>query len=313
MKNINIAHEFFYSDFNSHRNFNNISYNENLFYSYYTVIGAVVKSKTGNNILLVSETSMSSTTGRHISHLINACPFSYLRVPMEYGNHYFSLEACIKRIVRNLDAYSNSKLSLKANREGFIESFNQLQFINDNIQDVDSSLIEQYKPMFDLLNNSDKVKQLKAKLKEKAKQDRINTEKELNELLNKYEYLDLVQFAYDSCNSPIQFEDFNQSKAMKDRVKKALNPHNDLSLVWIENDSTIKTSKNIRMSMNTVIAVLKLWKLNKIKHGYKIDGYTVLEIMKDYVRIGCHKIPMENITALYEKIFPCSVAMKVVA
>ena len=61
MANIDIAHEFFYSDFDSSRNYNNISYSENLFYSYYTVIGAVVKSKTGNNILLVSEDSMSST------------------------------------------------------------------------------------------------------------------------------------------------------------------------------------------------------------------------------------------------------------
>lgn len=72
MKNIDIAHEFFYSDFNSSRNFNNINYSENLFYSYYTVIGAVVKSKTGNNILLVSEDSMSSTTGKHIGNLISA-------------------------------------------------------------------------------------------------------------------------------------------------------------------------------------------------------------------------------------------------
>ena len=80
MANIDIAHEFFYSDFDSSRNYNNISYSENLFYSYYTVIGAVVKSKTGNNILLVSEDSMSSTTGKHIGNLISACPFSCLRV-----------------------------------------------------------------------------------------------------------------------------------------------------------------------------------------------------------------------------------------
>ena len=188
MANIDIAHEFFYSDFDSSRNYNNISYSENLFYSYYTVIGAVVKSKTGNNILLVSEDSMSSTTGKHIGNLISACPFSFLREPMEYGNHYFSLEACIKRIVHNLDCYANSRLSQKANRQGYIKSFNQLQYINDYIQDVDSSLIEQYKPLFDLLNNSDEVKQLKAKLKEKDKRDRIKAQQELNELLNQYKY-----------------------------------------------------------------------------------------------------------------------------
>lgn len=294
MKNIDIAHEFFYSDFNSHRNFNNISYNQNLFFSYYTVIGAVIQDKFGNNILLVSESSMSPTTGRHISHLINACPFSRLRVPMEYGNHHFSLEACINRIVKNLEYYSNSKLSLKANRESYIQSFRQLQYINDNIQDVDSSLIEQYKQMFDLLNNSTEVKQLKAKLKEKAKQDRIKAEKELNELLNKYSYLDLIQFAFD---------DYKTDRELSARVKKILNPNNDLSFAWIENENIVKTSKNIKMPMDIVKTGLKLWKHNKVKHGYKVDCYTVLEVRKDYIQIGCHKIPIENIKALYEKIF----------
>ena len=103
---------------------------------------------------------------------------------MEYGNHYFSLEACIKRIVHNLDCYANSRLSQKANRQGYINSFNQLQYINDYIQDVDSSLIDQYKPLFDLLNNSDEVKQLKAQLKENDRQDRIQAVKELQELLS---------------------------------------------------------------------------------------------------------------------------------
>lgn len=301
MRNINIAHEFFYSDFNSHRNFNNISYSENLFYSYYTVIGAVVQTKFGNNILLVSESSMSSTTGRHISHLISACPFSYLRVPMEYGNHYFSLEACIKKIIRNLECYANSKLSLKANREGYINSFNQLQYINDYIQDVDFHVIEQYKPMFDLLSDSKKVKEFKAKLREKAKQDKIKAEKELKELLNQYEYLDLIQFAY-GYNSTIRFDDYNKAKAMQNKIRKALNPNNDLSFAWVENENNVMTSKNIRMSMDIVRAGLKLWKHNKVKHGYKVGCYTVLEVRKDYVQIGCHKIPMDNINALYEKI-----------
>ena len=304
MANIDIAHEFFYSDFDSSRNYNNISYSENLFYSYYTVIGAVVKSKTGNNILLVSEDSMSSTTGKDIGNLISACPFSFLRVPMEYGNHYFSLEACIKRIVHNLDCYANSRLSQKANRQGYINSFNQLQYINDYIQDVDSSLIEQYKPLFDLLNNSDEVKQLKAKLKEKDRQDRIQAEKELQELLTTYDYFDLIRFVYDNYNSTIKFDDYSKTKAMQNNVRKALNPNNDLSFVWIENEYTVRTSKNIRMNMDIVKTGLKLWKHNKIKHGYKVDFYTVLEVRKDYIQIGCHKIPTENIQALYEKIYP---------
>ncbi len=303
MKNIDIAHEFFYSDFNSCKTFNNVSYNQNLFYSYYTVIGAVVQSKFGNNILLVSENSMSSTTGRHIGNLISSCPFSYLRVPMEYGNHYFSLEACINRIIKNLEVYLSSKLSLKANREGFIQSYNQLLYINDNIQNIDKYILEQYKSTFELLSNSKEVKELKAKLKEKVRQEEIKAKQELQELLNSYGYLDLIQFVYNSDNSTIKITDYHKSKLMQNRVKKALNPHNDLSFVWIENENTVKTSKHIRMSMDIVKTGLKLWKHNKVKHGYKVDCYTVVEIREDYVQIGCHKIPIDNIKALYETIY----------
>ena len=303
MKNIDIGDEFFDSDFNSCKTFNNVSYNQNLFYSYYTVIGAVVQSKFGNNILLVSENSMSSTTGRHIGNLISSCPFSYLRVPMEYGNHYFSLEACINRIIKNLEEYLSSKLSLKANREGFIQSYNQLLYINDNIQSIDKYILEQYKSTFELLSNSKEVKKLKAELKEKARQEEIKAKQELQELLNNYGYLDLIQFVYDSDNSTIKITDYHKSKLMQNRVKKALNPHNDLSFVWIENENTVKTSKHIRMSMDIVKTGLKLWKHNKVKHGYKVDCYTVIEIREDYVQIGCHKIPIDNIKALYETIY----------
>lgn len=304
MKNIDIAHEFFYSGFNSYKTFNNVGYNQNLFYSYYTVIGAVIQDKFGNNILLVSENSMSPTTGRHISHLINACPFSRLRIPLEYGNHYFSLDACINRIIKNLDYYSNSKLSLKANRENYVQSYNQLIYINDNIKDIDSSVIEQYKPMFELLSNSKEVKELKAKLKEKARQDRIKAEKELNELLNQYEYLDLAQFAFDIHHAKIVFDDYKTDRELSARVRKILNPNNDLSFVWIDaNENIVKTSKNIKMPMDIVKTGLKLWKHNKIRLGYKIDCYTVLEVREDYVQIGCHKIPIENIKALYEAIY----------
>lgn len=303
MKNIDIAHEFFYSDFNSCKTFNNVSYNQNLFYSYYTVIGAVVQSKFDNNILLVSENSMSSTTGRHIGNLISSCPFSYLKVPMEYGNHYFSLEACINRIIKNLEEYLSSKLSLKANREGFIQGYNQLLYINDNIQSIDKYILEQYKSTFELLSNSKEVKKLKAELKEKARQEGIKAKQELQELLNNYSYLDLIQFVYDSDNSTIKITDYHKSKLMQNRVKKALNPHNDLSFVWIENENTVKTSKHIRMSMDIVKTGLKLWIHNKVKHGYKVDCYTVIEIREDYVQIGCHKIPIDNIKALYETIY----------
>ncbi len=183
-------------------------------------------------------------------------------------------------------------------------TISKIEKVVKTIKDIDSSVIEQYKPMFDLLNDSLEVKQLKAKLKEKAKQEKIKAEKELHELLNQYNYLNLAQFAYDIYHAKIVFDDYKTDREMSARVKKILNPNNELSFVWIDEDENIvKSSKNIRMPMDIVRTGLKLWKHNKVKHGYKVDCYTVLEVRKDYVQIGCHKIPIENIKALYEKIF----------
>ena len=303
MKNIDIAHEFFYGDFDSQRNFNNVSYANNLFYSYSTVIGTVVKSKFGNYVLLVSENSMTPTTARHIGNLIRSCPYPYCRVPMRYGERTFSIDRCIDDIVSILENYTTSKLALKVHRDKFIENYKQLIYINDYIQEVDSNLIEQFAPTFALLNNTQEVKRLKALLEEKAKQDEIKAKEELNTLLRKYNYLDLVQFAYDNRNSKIQINNYQKSKTLQNKVKKVLNPFNDLSFVWIENDDTVKTSQNIRMTIDIVKTGLKLWKHNKVKHGYKIGGYTVLEIREDYVQIGCHKILIDNLKALYQKLF----------
>lgn len=304
MRNINIAHDFFYGDFNEYRTFNNVSYSNNLFYSYYTVIGAVVKAKDGSNILLVSESSMTPTTGRHIGNLISACPFNHLRVPMRYGKHSFSLDDCINDIITILDNYTAEKLTRKANREGFVESYEQLLYINEYIKDIDPDIIAKYAPLFDLINHSKELKELRAKLKEKAKQDELKAKAELDKLLNTYDYLDLVQFAFDIHKAKIVFNDYQKDREMSARVKKVLNPNNDLSFVWIDEDENkVKTSKSIQMSMDIVKTGLKLWKHNKIKHGYQVGCYTVLEVRKDYVQIGCHKIPMDNIKALYEKIF----------
>lgn len=98
---------------------------------------------------------MSPTTGRHIGNLISACQFDYCRVPMRYGKHSFSLDECIEDIITILSNYTAEKLTKKANRDGFAESYEQLLYINKYIKEIDSNIIQQFQPMFDLINHSE--------------------------------------------------------------------------------------------------------------------------------------------------------------
>lgn len=83
----------------------------------------------------------------------------------------------------------------------------------------------------------------------------------------------MVQFAFDVNKAKIVFDDYRKDCEMSEKIRKIFNPNNDLSYVWIDEDENIvKTSKHIRMTLNTVKAVLLLWNKNKVKHGYKIDG-----------------------------------------
>lgn len=53
------------------------------------------------------------------------------------------------------------------------------------------------------------------------------------------------------------------------------------------------------MDGDTARALLKAWKAGRVKVGQHIGPYTLLEMTAAYVRIGCHKIPTQNIRELY--------------
>ena len=56
------------------------------------------------------------------------------------------------------------------------------------------------------------------------------------------------------------------------------------------------------MDFRTVRAMLKAWKAEKVKVGQHVGPYTIQEIKPGYVKIGCHKIPMQNIRELYSAL-----------
>ena len=87
---------------------------------------------------------------------------------------------------------------------------------------------------------------------------------------------------------------------MRSDIKKFLNPHNDWAFVWRTEDGDYATSKGVKMSKKIADAALNRFIAKEIKHGDKLDFYTVLAITDKYVKIGCHNIPIENVYDLQE-------------
>lgn len=295
MDNQQVCHNFFYSGFNEtyRPHYMNIGYKNEYFFSYNTAIGKVVKSKYEERILLISENDFSNTTRRHIGLLWNACLFSKIEVICERDIDHFSIADCVYNLLEALKSYSVSDFTRKPNRESFIRRFSNL---NELLYNFDFSftteqkeLYKELQQVYNDLQNSDAVKKIKQKEREKKQ----NALKEFKELIKNNNIVDLAEMAY-SRYSQLDYQ-------QKVKIKKKLNPLDNLSFVWFE-DGYYKTSQGVRVSKLEGNILLTLFDKGKLKHGHKIDCYTVLSVDKDYVKIGCHKIPVENLKALCEQL-----------
>ena len=83
-----------------------------------------------------------------------------------------------------------------------------------------------------------------------------------------------------------------------------LDPKRQYSFIAYDSvNGNIKTSQHIIISIDKAKPFLKLWKVGKLKHGMKIDIYTVLSVTEKYIQVGCHKIPTKNLNYVYDEVF----------
>lgn len=305
--NRDIAHAFFYQEGQSYiKNRFNCSYSDDTFFSYATAIGRKYKTDAGEDILLYSNESMSHSTGRHINYLIQANPFSRrLSVPLQYGRDYIRLYDIVDDLIAFMNFYSAQKLTQKANREGFSYAYRTLKVLVENfskhpeltrrkkLEEIKDEL-DRYKGLYEDLNDEARFAELK---KIQAKIDRENAQKlkeELKELLKDFGYLELLHLAYgygSNCNPDL-----------RKKLRKYFDPKNELSFVWVDKNvadrSRCITSRGVHMDTSEVNIALRLWLSGKLKRGMKIGYYTVIDIQPSFVKVGCHKIPVENLKEL---------------
>lgn len=299
MQNSDVAHRFFYDRQGSFNRWSmNVSYNNDKYWSYGTVIGKITQDINGNNVFILSDDTFSNTTAKHIGELRAACPYyDIYRLPQRMGNTDFYDNQTIETLKSNLEWYAKAKLTQKPNREGLTHNYNMLQ---STLQLKDfkeqhkaiKKILKSYETLYNSVNDPEKLKELKELQAKREKQQKAKLKRELNKVFNKYSYLQQIQYAY---TNDLTLSD--NDKEIKAKLRQYLNPKNDLSFVWFNGDFC-KTSQHITVNKNEAITLLKLWQHNKLKHGMTISYYTVLEVMDKYVKIGCHKIPTENLQAL---------------
>ena len=299
MQNREVAHRFFY-DLNGSfdRRSMTVSYYNDCYFSYGTCIGEISETITGKTVLLVSDNNFSNTTSKHIRELINACPFEYRPLPQRMYQRDFNAFNILGYLKSNLEYYSKSRLSRQENRQGFLRAYNQLidclelVKFSDYISEI-NKLMDDYKELKEQIKNN--VAELKAKQKQRDIEKRNKLKAELAEILEKTSYLERIQYSYD-----YNLRDYITSEN-RQKLKQLINPKNDLSFIWF-NGEKVNTSQGITVNKIDVIKLLKLWEHNKDILGLKIDNYTILEKTSDYVKVGCHKIPVENLKALLNVI-----------
>ena len=133
------------------------------------------------------------------------------------------------------------------------------------------------------------MKNLKAREAKKAREQARQQKEALAKLLQGKTLSEIAFNAY-SYSSTLTTDE-------KSKIRQIINPGQDLSFVWLEGDQ-YETSQGIKIDKREGDLLLKLYKHNKLTHGYRISIYTVLSVGDDFVKIGCHKIPARNLQEL---------------
>lgn len=291
MTNWDFCHQFFYDDFTSYKGYGNMHYDSDKFYSYSTIIGKVIERKQGN-VLLISKETFSATTSKHISYLKQACPFGYaiVKVPVDIGQYDIDPNKLPEEFCSELDSYAKQGFTTASVRNEFRDTLDAMEHLVElGIIKVRKTTIKKYEKLWTDNTDPEKLKQEKAKKAAATRKANEKLRKELANTLSNVSYLEQIEMAY-SYWSNCEF---------KDKLKKILNPENKWSFIW-KTDSGYETSKGLRLDAEDIDVALRLYKHGKLKHGMKIDKYTVMEVTADHVTVGCHKVPVENIKAIME-------------
>jgi len=318
--NRSVSHDFYYRGVDEGRSGDyrgcSISYSRRVARSYSTVVAQVIPAKgyrdgdvrtrePSSGRTLVSTFTMSNTTGRHIGYLRSSSPFECISVPMRRGGGELMPQELANRFYEELGYYVK-ELNTKANREEFMHMLNALKRVRDEASE------EWAKPLrharFRRFLKVDVSKEAEA-LKARNRRLAAKAARETRETIAKYvkdrkggDYCEFMHALFDPRyeSGRYRFSD-RQREILRDRVCGGKHAWDIPAYVWLDGDE-IETSKGVRVPVSEAKVAMRLWASGKDMRTLPVDRYHIVSYEGDTIQIGCHKIPRENMLALYEAV-----------
>ena len=316
-----LAHRFFYNPdargnyANCNTHFSKSYWDKDAHYNYYsysTRIAVIAKNKYGENVLLISDYKYSRTTAKHLNELRHACPYEQYRIidvphceTSGVGGKYGFVSE-MERVAK----MDNSMLNRKESRETFKSI---IRMIDKYVEHFgwkslphECELIRKRKSIADKLAYIEQKELAIANRIVHSEEERAkNREKRAAALQCKIDRikengLEQLKFAF-AYNTPKEIRD--ALKSFKNDLQTARDEQGRrYSYVWVDDATYCKTSQGIRMAIETVKRLLKLWGEKHSLLGMQADHFTIVENTNDHIKIGCHIIPMWNVQALYNEL-----------
>jgi len=315
--NRQVAHEFYYRgvDHGERRSYSgcSISYAADRAYSYSTVVAAVVPRKgftaedvttarPETGLTLVSFDSMSSTTSRHIGYLRHASPFEAVGVPMNYGGCHMTPEILRNNFLEELGR-SAKGLTRREGRTRFTWLVGALKTVREKAAEPwAKELRDRRFSKYLKIDVSKEAEALRAAGRKKAAKAAAET----RAILAKYvkerkggDYCEFMRALFDGWYRGRKYAFDNAIRAkLRSRLCKS-----DAAYVWPDEErGLVCTSRSCSVPLQEARVMLKAWAAGKDLRTQRIGAYTVLSATGSVIRIGCHRIPRENIVALYEAL-----------
>ena len=316
--NWSMAHDFYYRgvDKNESHEYRgcSLSYRESTAFSYSTAIAKVVPRKgvraenvrtdtPETGLTLVSRNGISNTTRRHISYVRGASPFKCVNVPLRRGCSDFSPRGVAENFLEALEQLAG-QLNTIGNRREFVGILDCRRRV------MELACEEWAKPLrdrrFRKYETMD-VEKMAKELQERSRKAASKRAAETRALFAKYlpkakaGGADYCEFVRALCDSRYRSEKFPFDARQIGLLRKRLDAN--AAYVWPEfENNCIRTSKCVSVPLDEAKVLLKLWASGRDMRTMKIGSYAIVKYEGDTIQIGCHRIPRENMLALYEAV-----------
>ena len=298
-----LAHRFFNQPEKNGRYRNvSVSFEGDTIYSYYTAIGVKVMGTDGKPALLLSDSNMTATTCKHIRAIHAACPYSQARiinVPCQYGNRWLEVNEVAERFAAYFLTYNPSDLSKSGNRWEAGNKISNARRFSSLIQPLEpgvmaiADIIEKKIAEIEAKQAARKPADLSPEAIEKREEEKQRRLDNLLARVPKMSYLDKIKAVFANKSLPADLR-----AALKQEITPAAAEYErEYSFAWVSGDY-VKTSQFVSMQKDTVKHLINRWRAGNLPEGSHAGPYTIYAFTPEYIRIGCHKIPMENIEAL---------------